>query len=414
MGVKVRRRRGDYWEVKIDHQGLRRTVACGRGKAGKKAAELAQVRIQAELAIGGVLKARPATPVLTLEEAGRHWLEQYTLRSGAAHSTLTQRRHFLEEHLVPFFGTRPLVAIDDAAIDELIAAKQGPGGGRRGKPLKGTTIRGGMLVTLRHVLDFAQRRGWIAANPLRGGVPFRPAPDSTAPEPDPFDQRELAALLAAAQEIAPRWALMVRCWAQSGLRSGEIRGLRMRDLDPQLGTVRVERTRSQGRTGRTKTRQSRRLVRLTHLVCEAAACEGGAWQYATTDVSAAVLAELTRVEPLNLEASLFPSLRDPQRPMDEGELRWLMERTLRRAKVRPRSPEQFRHTFVSTLPSRGAPPLYVASQSGHSRETMFRSYAKWIDQAEAVDARSMQPAATLPQPGLRPGAVTHQLPNRNS
>ena len=265
-----------------------------------------------------------------------------------------------------------------------------------------------MLVTLRHVLDFAQRRGWIAANPLRGGAPFRPKPDSTAPEPDPYDQQELAVLLPAAEEISPRWGLMVRSWLQSGPRSGEIRGLRVRDLDPQLRTVRMERTRSQGRTGRTKTRQSRRLVRLTHPVCEAAACEGGAWQHTTTEASVAVLVELTRVVPLDLEAPLFSSLRDPQRPMDEGELTWLTERTLRRAKVRPRSPEQFRHTFVSTLLSGGAPPLYVASQSGHSLQTMFRFYAKWIDQARAVDARSMQPAATPPQPGLRPGPLTHQ------
>jgi integrase len=392
MGVKVRRRRGDYYEVKINWKGLRRSIACGRGKAGKEKAERLHVRIQAELALGGVLKAPPAAPAPTFEEAGRQWLAQYTLRGGAAPSTLIQRRHFLEEHLVPFFGPRPVAAIDDDAIDALITAKQGPGGGRRGKALKGTTIRGGLLVTLRHVLDFAQRRKWIAANPLRGGVPFKPAPDSTSPEPDPFDQRELAALLAAAEVIAPRWALMVRCWAQSGLRSGEIRGLRRGDLDPQLGTVRVERQRSQRRNlPHPKTTQSRRLVRMTHPVCEAAACEGDAWEYATTDASAAVLAELTRVVPVDLEAPLFPSLRDPQRPMDEGELRGLMERTVRRAKVRPRSPEQFRHTFVSTLLIRRARPLYVARQIGDSRETMFRFYAKWIDQAEAVEAQRGNP-----------------------
>jgi integrase len=183
------------------------------------------------------------------------------------------------------------------------------------------------------------------------------------------------------------------------------------DLDPQLGTVRVERTRSQGRTGRTKTTRSRRLVRLTHPVCEAATCEGTAWEYATTAASAAVLDELTGgVVPFDLAAPLFPSLRDPQRPMDEGELRWLVERTLRRAGVRPRSPEQFRHTFVSTLLTRRAPALYVARQSGHSRETMFRFYAKWIDLADAGDAANRNPTATSGSAMGRNASI----PNKNA
>jgi integrase len=414
MGVKVQTRpgRGDYWEVKIDWKGQRQTIGCGRGRAGKKKAEQLAIRIHAELALGGVLKkASPAAPVLTLEEVARQWLAQYALRSGSAESTLIQRRHFVEQHLVPFLGSRPVTSIDDDAIDELIEAKQGPGGGRRGKALKATTIRGGLLVTLRHVLDFAQRAKWIAANPLRGGIPFKPKPDSTPPpEADPYDQREIAAILAAAEEIAPRWALMVRCWLQSGLRSGEIRGLRRGDLDPKLGAVRAERTRSQRRTGRTKTTRSRRLVRLTHPVCEAATCEGTTWEYTTTAASMAVLDELTRVVPVDLETPLFPSLRDLNRPMDEGELRWLVERTLRRAGVRPRSPEQFRHTFVSTLLIRRAPVLYVTSQSGHSRETMFRFYAKWIDLAEAADAASRNPTATSGSGMVR----NPSIPNKNA
>lgn len=52
----------------------------------------------------------------------------------------------------------------------------------------------------------------------------------------------IAALVAAAESLAPAWGLMLRVWAQSGMRSGELRGLQPQDLDPRTGVVSIQRT----------------------------------------------------------------------------------------------------------------------------------------------------------------------------
>lgn len=177
-------------------------------------------------------------------------------------------------------------------------------------------------------------------------------------EPDPFTLRELRAILAAAEELSPAFALMLRAWAQSGMRSGEIRGLQRGDFDPSTGKVVIQRTRSGKRVGPPKTGRSRREASLTYPVCE----ETAAWQTGATEESRSVVERLTKVATLDPTCPLFGSPTDPTQPMDERELHRLWRRALIRAKVRPRPPEVLRHTCISTLLSRGAPLLEVRSE----------------------------------------------------
>lgn len=66
---------------------------------------------------------------------------------------------------------------------------------------------------------------------------------------------------------------MLRVWARSGMRSGELRGLQHKDLGLRTGRVSIQRTRTQGVTGPAKTARSVRQAAITHPTCEAtAAC----------------------------------------------------------------------------------------------------------------------------------------------
>jgi integrase len=242
------------------------------------------------------------------------------------------------------------------------------------------------------ILDYCVRRRWIAANPLRGEPLWRATPKSE--QPDPFTQPELVDLVAAAESLAPAWGLMLRVWAQSGMRSGELRGLQHRDLDPRTGRVSIQRTRTQGVTGPAKTARSVRQAAITHPTCEATA----AWQPGATPESLTVLPRLAQLVPLDATAPLFGSLKHPGRPMEERELHTLWHRTLTRARVRPRPPETLRHSCISSLLSRGGPLLYVAQQSGHSPRVMLASYARWQEQGAKA---ATQPDATQPQPAPR-------------
>jgi integrase len=291
---------------------------------------------------------------------------------------------------LPFFAGRQASEITTELVEDFIGAKRAVGGSKRGKALADSAIKVN-LPTLRMILDYCVRRRWLPANPLRGEALWRPTPKSE--QPDPFTQPELAALVAAAESLAPAWGLMLRVWAQSGMRSGELRGLQHQDLDPRTGLVSIQRTRTQGATGPAKTARSVREAAITHPTCEATA----AWQPGATPESLTLLARLAQCVPLNPAAPLFGSLKHAGRPMEERELHTLWHRTLTRAKVRPRPPETLRHSCISSLLSRGAPLLCVAQQSGHSARVMLASYARWQGQEQGAKAAT-QPTATPAQP----------------
>jgi integrase len=195
---------------------------------------------------------------------------------------------------------------------------------------------------------------------------------------------------------------MLRVWAQTGMRAGELAGLRWGDLDLDKGTVTVQRTYSRGRIGPTKTRQSR-SVSLLHPVPE----ETAHWKPGATIESRAVLLSLRRlpVQATDPEAYVFVwQDGGPWHPM--AVLR-AFKRALRAAGVRYRSPEQLRHTFASTMLSRNAPLLYVQRQGGwKSASVLLRVYARWMPQEFAADvAQSVHPSAPQPHPTLDMAAI---------
>jgi integrase len=388
VGVTVREKRkgsGD-WYVFICHAGKRRARHVGAGKRGKQLAETVAIKIQARLLDGDIsdlaAPAPTAPTVPTFQAAAERWLEWYPqlfpLRSG----TLENRRTFLMAHLIPFFGGRPISEITRTRVQDFIASRRAVGGSRRGKALSDDTIKTN-LAGLRLLLDYFVEQGYLPANPMRGTRLWRPTPRSA--QPDPFTQAELAALVGAAESLDARLGLMVRAWAQSGMRSGELRGLQRADQDPSTGEVTIQRTRSRRVMGAPKTPRSYRQVALTHPVVEAVS----AWEAGATRESRTVLERLARVVPLSPEAPLFGSLDHPGRPMDELELHKWWARTVTRAQVRRRPPENLRHSWVSALLSRGAPIPFVARQAGHSPVMMLTVYAAWLPP---------QPSATQAQP----------------
>ena len=84
---------------------------------------------------------------------------------------------------------------------------------------------------------------------------------------DPFTTAELRAMLSAASSIGPDVATMLRLWAQSGMRAGEVLGLQRHDLDLDKGSALVRRTWSRHRLGPTKTGLVR-TVSVLHPIAE--------------------------------------------------------------------------------------------------------------------------------------------------
>jgi len=383
MGVTFREKpKGSgCWWVFIHHAGQRRARRVGTGKHGKRLAEAVAIKIKARLLDGDVSDLAALPPpqpkAMTFAQVAEAWGPWYQGLYPTRFNTRRNHDSAIRAHLIPHFGAWPITVVTRAEVQKFIAVKRGQ--------VADAALRT-YLVTLRLVLDYAVERGDIAANPMRGGRLWRP--EQNGDEPDPFDQEELVAIVGAAEGLSPSFGLMIRAWAQSGMRSGELRGLRRGDLDPLRGEVKVERTLTHGRLGPAKTLRSRRTASLLYPVVEPTAGWG------PTTESRAVLDRLARVVPLNPDAPLFGSIADPGHPMQEPELwRW-WSRALTQAKVRPRTPENLRHTFVSIMLSRGAPLLLVAAQAGHTPAVMLAHYSKWLPTAPATP--------TIPQPDATP------------
>ena len=260
MAVKVRERGGRWW-VYVDHRGKRVARSLGAGKSGKRAAEKAAEMIAARLALGdeSVLDRKaPPESVTTFAQVAEAWGPWYQGLYPTRFNTRRNNNVAIRAHLVPHFGAWPIASVTRGEIQKFIA-------GKRGKLADGSLRI--YLVTLRLVLDYAVERGDIAVNPMRGGKLWRP--EQKGDEPDPFTQAELCAIVAAAEDLSPTFGLMIQIWAQSGMRSGEIRGLRRSDLDLGAGVVLVQRTLTHGKFGPPKTLRSKRTASVTYPVCEA-------------------------------------------------------------------------------------------------------------------------------------------------
>ncbi len=394
MGVKVREHRGAWW-LFIDHNGARKAKRVGKGKEGKKAAELAAVKIQAKLAEGdgSILQAQPVQPSTTAPTfavVAEEWLRKYPALHAIRSGTLALYRSFTDKHLIPFFGAMPITAITPEKIEDFIEAKRAPGGSikRPGKSLSDGSLRTGLLP-LRLILQRAVRAKLIPANPMNQ-VEWRGTP--RIENVDPFTGPEVRPILEAAERIDSDFAVMLKVWVQSGMRAGEVCGLQSRDLDVERGTALVQRTWSRHRLGPTKTGRVR-TVSFLHPVAD----DTSEWRPGTTPAAASALTRLRTLRVRSLEPDGFVFGRGV-RPLSSMELHRKWRRVLTAAKVRYRSPEQLRHTFASTMLSRNAPLLYVQQQGGwRSASVLLRVYARWMPQDFGGWATE-QSSATLAQP----------------
>ncbi len=396
MAVKIREREGAWWLV-IDWKGRRKSKRVGVGKEGKKAAQAAAERIQAKLALGDLSPLEDAPPPKIVEPPrfaalAAEWLERYPLVRGIRPNTLANYQSFTRHHLLPFFGEKRVTEISPDVVEDFIAAKLSPATGStrfQGKALTRGSLRIG-LVALRLILQRAVKPDLLPANPVTGLGRFPRIDEDRA---DPFTSAELHALLAAAQRLDPDFAALLRLWAQTGLRAGEVCGLQWQDLDLERGVLVVRRTWSRGRLGPTKTGQARG-VSLLHPTLD----ESPEWRPGSTPGSWAVADALRRLRVRSLVPEAFIFARG-SRPLRSFELHQEWRRVVTAAGVRYRAPEQLRHTFASTMLSRNAPLLYVQKQGGwRSAAVLLRVYARWLPpDAEAVPR---QPAATPAQPGI--------------
>lgn len=190
---------------------------------------------------------------LTLGEYLERWLSD-SLKGTVRASTCERHEINVRVHINPALGRVLLKALTPAHVRALHREKLDTG-------LATATVRK-IHSTLHKALAQAVADGLIPRNAADVKAP-RPAPE----EMHPLSEAEACAFLDAAKDSGDRFEPLYVLAITTGLRRGELLGLRWDVVDLQRGTLRVGRAlvREGGRhlLGETKTRRGRRQVNLT-------------------------------------------------------------------------------------------------------------------------------------------------------
>jgi integrase len=228
-----------------------------------------------------------------------------------------------------------------------------------GSPLSKKRIDN-ILIPLRGCLAQGIEDGLLKRNVLDGFTVERVG--GAKKDIDPFTPDEVEALGRATG--GSLWTF----WAWTGLRSGEVVGLRWGDVDDALRTISIRRAVRLGREKSPKTAAGRRDLLLLPPAID---------QLRSQDRGGVV----------------DPVWRNPNTGRDWHEAKALaraFRKACKEAGVRYRYVYQLRHSFASRALSSGENPLWVARYMGHTDVGMVqRHYGKWIPSVDPLAGSRM-------------------------
>lgn len=183
------------------------------------------------------------------------WLK--TGRDSIRPSSWRQREQYVRSYMKPAIGHIPLARLTPADVERMTSGMIAAG--------KSPTTAASARVILRRALGDAVRDGVAGRNVAALARPPRRPTRSMEQGRDYLGTEQLRALLRAAEnhEIGP----LVTVAATTGLRQGELLGLRWQDVDLDAGTLNVRRALARSWAGgwelaEPKTARSRRMLNL--------------------------------------------------------------------------------------------------------------------------------------------------------
>ena len=207
------------------------------------------------------LGVRPANLQLTTKAYLEDWLDKHA-RPKVRPSTLASYQIVVAQYIIPAIGRIPLAKLEPEDVQGMLAALR-QRQSRRGLPMSPTTVRYAYAV-LRIALGRAMKLGRVHRNVATLIDP----PSKVQTERAPLTAEQVTTLVASirSERIGP----LVLTALGTGLREGELLGLRWQDVDLDAGTLAVRHTLQ--RVTRTlaepKTDRARRVVPLPRTVVD--------------------------------------------------------------------------------------------------------------------------------------------------
>lgn len=219
------------WYVVVDvgtDAGGRRRQKWHGGFRTRKEAEIARARLVDDLHTGSYVLPDRLTVAQWVRDS---WLPMTEAR--VKPSTFHSYERNLEIHVLPVIGTRPVQQLTPLMLNALYARLQSEGSGHG--PLSPKTVRY-IHTTIHKALADAVDAGIAAKNVAERAKPPRPSRRSTR-QVGSWEAHELAQFLVITGMT--RLAAVWRLAAMTGMRRGEILGLRWADIDFDAGRLSV-------------------------------------------------------------------------------------------------------------------------------------------------------------------------------
>lgn len=284
---------------------------------------------------------------ITLGEWLGRWLEEYkkpTLRP----STYAGYSKDIANHILPYLGSKRITQLKTAEIQKhynrLLESGRMQDNGK-GKGLSNATVRGIHMI-LREALDSAVREGLIPKNPADGTSP--PKIYRNEKQVLTKDQLETFMKLIEGDE---EWYDFFYTEIITGMRQGEICGLRWEDFDREKRTLRVARSvdfvNKELVVGETKTDDGKRTIYLPDSL----------WH---------ILAE-RQIQKGAFSEWIFPNLLKPEWPLNPSRAYRQLKKLLEIGELPSIRFHDLRHTFTSHAANSGIAPKTLSEIVGHSK-----------------------------------------------
>jgi integrase len=310
----------------------------------------------------------------SMKEAGAELSRALELRGRKKSHRLTVASD-LRNHIVPFFEGKDLGKITPEDIERYVRVKR--------KTLAVKTIRN-HLGTMHSVFEIGRRKKWCSGNPVK--LADRPVIRKNQTRIQFLNQKELEKLLATSYPDDTFAKVEVPIYltaAMTGLRQGELIGLRWRDVDFEARKVRVVEPYVRGEFDDPKSEESSRSVPLAERV-------------------ATELKALRKRSKYDKDKDLVFCHPESGKPLDRAKLSRRYKKAIKRAEVPEITFHELRHTFGTRMAAAGVPLRTIQYWMGHADSKTTQVYAHYAPsehEADTVDQAFAEKKPESPRPG---------------
>ena len=297
---------------------------------------------------------------MTLGEWLDRWINEYIIFT-IRESTLDSYKAMIKNQIKPYLGDRPLSALTTQELQKFYNTVKKKG---RVKPdkLHGTELADSMVrgihMMLHEALDMAVRLRLIVKNPTVGTT----IPKNNYPPKQILNDEQLDRFMKRIRQDE-RWYDFFYTELTTGLRRGEICGLKWEDFDAENGKLKVRRSVAKRKggglnIGETKTETGTRTIVLPPSTAEL----------------------LRKRKETAVSEWIFPNIYEPEKPMHPDYAYHRLKTLLKQAELPLIRFHDLRHTFATMALEHGMDVKTLSATIGHvSSATTLDIYSHITD-----------------------------------